>query len=348
MTDTAQREPGVAIPAKVLSAGECKRDALPPDSAEAYAGDVIAEAPIVVVRQPGRRPLTLVLASALELGRDCDGLLIADNQASRRHVELTATAAGVLATDLGSTNGTFLDGERISTPVIVAPGARLGVGGTVIEVQGDEPNDTASPSGFDMKATSIDLLAEAVDRSPVDPSHLESEYGTITIVFSDIESSTERAVAMGDNDWYRVLGRHNKIIRRRLAEYRGTEIKNQGDGFMLTFPSARGAVRCMIAIQRDLADWLAEDPEAVRVRMGAHVGEAIHDGEGDIFGRHVNFAARVAGLAGGGQLLVSGMVKELVETRGDIAIGRWCTVELKGIDGSHTLYEVQGDADSSR
>ena len=303
-------------------------------SSEAVPHDVT-----IVVRQPGRRPLKVVVDSSLEIGRDCDGLLIADNQASRRHIELVPTASGLMATDLGSTNGTLLDGQRIAEPVVLLAGSRLTVGNTIVELAVDAP-PAAAVEGFDPRATSIDLIAADVDRSPLDPTSLQDEGGTITIVFSDIESSTERAGAMGDADWYRVLGTHNEIVRTHLSEHRGTEIKNQGDGFMLTFPSARGAVLAMIGMQRDLDAWAVDDPDAVRVRMGAHVGEAIHDGSGDLFGMHVMRAARVAGLADGRQILVSAMVKELVEPRGDIRLGPGRTVQLKGIDGDHLIYEV--------
>jgi class 3 adenylate cyclase len=117
-------------------------------------------------------------------------------------------------------------------------------------------------------------------------------------------------------------------------------IKHQGDGFMLTFPSARRAVHCMIAIQRRLAAWAVSDPErALRVRMGAHVGEAIED-DGDLFGRHVILAARVGNEADGGQILVSSMVRELVAPRGDIDIGPPREVALKGLDGVQVVHEV--------
>lgn len=299
--------------------------------------------PIVMVRQPGRRSLRVILERSLEIGRDCDGLLIADAQASRRHVELSATAGGIIATDLGSSNGTFIDGVRITVPTPLEPGAQLQVGNSTIEIWQLQTSAQAEPAEtFDPTATSIDLVIAAVGASPVDPAGLEHNQGTITIVFSDIESSTERAVALGDAAWFKVLGKHNDIVRRRLPEYGGTEVKNQGDGFMLTFPSARGAVRCMIAVQNDLAQWRAEEPDrAIKVRMGGHVGEAMSDGEGDIFGRHVIIAARIGNIADGDQILVSSMVKELVAARGDIEFGPGEAVELKGLDGTHTVYEVQ-------
>ena len=294
----------------------------------------------MVVRQPGRRAITVVLTDTLEIGRDCDGLLIADTLASRRHVQLARTATGVVATDLGSTNGTFLGGERLDAPITLTPGRPLTVGGTTIEVLGAAQDRPTIEADFDPTATSIDLLVRDVDRSPLDPAELGYDGGTVTIVFSDIESSTERSVALGDAAWYRVLERHNAIVRDRVRARGGSEIKNQGDGFMLTFPSARAAVLCMIEIQQDLAAWAREDDDAVRVRMGAHVGEAIHDQSGDLFGTHVVIAARIAGTATGAQILISDVARTLVATRGDIRIGPATSVELKGLGERQTVYEV--------
>src|SRR5205807_2572845 len=101
--------------------------------------------------------------------------------------------------------------------------------------------------------TSLDVVA----RSLRDTSQLLAPHdyeGTITIVFSDIESSTERATSMGDTAWMRVLNRHNEIVRNNLKRWSGHEVKNQGDGFMLTFPGARRALLCMIAVQQQLAE----------------------------------------------------------------------------------------------
>ena len=301
---------------------------------------------LVVVRQPGRRALTVAVTDTLDIGRDCDGLLIADNLASRRHVQLTRTPSGVLATDLGSTNGSFLAGERIEAPIVLVPGRPLTVGGTTIEILGAGDDRSAPEPDFDPTATSIDLLVRDVDRSPLDPAELGYDGGTVTIVFSDIESSTERSVALGDAAWYRVLEHHNTIVRDRLRARGGSEIKNQGDGFMLTFPSARAAVLCMIEIQQELEAWASEDADAVRVRMGAHVGEAIHDQSGDLFGTHVVIAARIAGVATGGQILISDLTKTLVATRGDIQVGPPNAIELKGLGETQTVHEVHWSAPS--
>ena len=75
------------------------------------------------------------------------------------------------------------------------------------------------------------------------------------------------------------------------------------------------------------------------MRIGLHTGEAIKEGD-DFFGKHVNLAARVAGQAQGGEILVSSLLKELTESAGEFAFGDGRAVSLKGISGKHRLFEV--------
>jgi class 3 adenylate cyclase len=188
-------------------------------------------------------------------------------------------------------------------------------------------------------------VAAAVQEDRPQVGHANADGDTVTIVFSDIESSTERALALGDGRWYEVLQEHNRIVRTNLRHFGGTEIKSQGDGFMLTFQSARRAVQFCTAVQQELASWARKHPDdAVRIRIGLHTGEAIVDDDGDLFGKHIIVAARIANLADGGQILVSNVVKEITSSRGDLAFGDPIEVTLKGIDGPQPVYEVLWDA----
>ena len=318
--------------------------------------------PIVVVKQPNRRPLYLQVRASCEIGRECDGILLADPQVSRRHAALDLVGEMVVVEDLGSTNGTLLDGSRVTAPVALRPGSVVRVGDTTIElvlertgegsegiaaarqttVTGTPADDGRVRASGDRlgRETSIDVLARVADEVPPPQLTPDEFEGTITIVFSDIESSTERATSMGDTAWMKVLNRHNDIIRRRLKEWRGKEVKNQGDGFMLTFAGVHRALKCMIAIQQDLdADASANPNDGVRIRVGMHTGEVIVE-SGDIFGKHVMMAARVGGAALGGEILVSALVREIASARGDIAFGEPRPVTFKGIEGEHFVYPV--------
>jgi class 3 adenylate cyclase len=319
--------------------------------------------PVIVVKQEGRRPLYLQVREAVDVGRECDGILLADPQASRRHATLTPRGVGVLVEDLGSTNGTHLDGARISSAVVLMPGSILRIGDTSLQVEGDEEavratggaapgsNVTLSPGlhsavrgqttgPSDLRETSMESVARSVNHAPPALHAVQQDSGTVTIVFSDIESSTEQATAMGDAAWMRVLSAHNDIIRRHTQAWEGVVVKNQGDGFMLTFGGARRALRSMIAVQQELQQAARRVPElGVRIRVGVHTGEVIAE-DGDIFGKHVMMAARVGGVAAGGEILVSSLVREIASARGDVKFGEPRVALLKGIEGEHLVYPL--------
>jgi class 3 adenylate cyclase len=323
--------------------------------------------PTIIVKQPDKKPIYVQLREPLEVGRECDGLMLADAQVSRRHASFEMVGDHVVVADLGSTNGTFLDGNKISSSVALRPGGSIRIGDTTVELalDGESVRATLSSAGRQTvvgttdgdafsgkivashntppsaRETSIDVVARAVvGTSKPDLRSVEHDQGTITIVFSDIESSTERATAMGDVAWMRVLAMHNDIIRRNVSTWGGTEVKNQGDGFMLTFPGARRALRAMMAVQAELHELSENEPDlAVRIRVGVHTGEVIADA-GDIFGRHVMFAARIANLAEGEEILTSALVREIASARGDLKFGEPRTVTLKGIEGEHLVYPL--------
>ncbi|MGE2772785.1 adenylate/guanylate cyclase domain-containing protein [Rhodococcus sp. 1.20] len=162
--------------------------------------------------------------------------------------------------------------------------------------------------------------------------------GDIVVVFSDIEGSTARNEELGDREWMKLLERHNKLITKQTEVHGGHIVKNQGDGFMIAFSDPGEAVRCGLVIQQALR----ESPERwnnIRVRMGVHAGKSVRRGD-DLFGLNVAMAARVAGQARGGEILVSESVRETIGTAQDITLEAPRNVELKGIKGNHQLYPV--------
>jgi class 3 adenylate cyclase len=208
-----------------------------------------------------------------------------------------------------------------------------------LEVQGIASTDPSFRSAQAIR-TSIDAVASAVDSGRPDLRPHAAPDGTVTILFSDIEGSTTMTQRLGDLKAQEVLRAHNAIVRRQVAAHGGFEVKSLGDGFMLAFASARRALQCAIAMQRDFATYNREHPdEPVRVRIGLHTGEAIKEAE-DFFGRHVILASRIAGEARGGQVLVSSLLKELTESSGDIRFGEGQQVSLKGLEGVHQVYPV--------
>lgn len=163
--------------------------------------------------------------------------------------------------------------------------------------------------------------------------------GDIVVLFSDIEGSTARNEELGDRGWVKLLEKHNKLIRKQVEDHGGHVVKSQGDGYMIAFSDPAQAVRCGIRVQQVLQ----RNPERwdnIRVRMGIHVGSSVRRGD-DLFGLNVAMAARVAGQAEGGEILVSETVREAIETVHDISLGTPREVELKGMKGAFQLYPVE-------
>jgi class 3 adenylate cyclase len=155
-----------------------------------------------------------------------------------------------------------------------------------------------------------------------------------TVLFTDIVDSTARAAALGDTRWRALLDEHDTIMRRELARFGGREVETTGDGFLATFDGPGRAIRCA----RALHDALARIGLAVRV--GVHTGEVEVRGE-QIGGLAVHIGARVAASGGGGDIVVSSTVKDLVAGSGLTFVDRG-EHELKGVPGSWRLFAAEG------
>jgi class 3 adenylate cyclase/DNA polymerase III delta prime subunit len=195
--------------------------------------------------------------------------------------------------------------------------------------------------GIDPTATqtSIDAVAAVVQSEQPDLRQHAAPDGTVTILFTDIEGSTAMIERLGDQPWLELLRGHNAIVRKRVATHEGFEVKAEGDGFMLAFRSARQALDCAIDVQRAFAERNEATDEPIRVRVGLHTGEVIKEAD-DFYGRNVILAARIAAQAKGGEILVSSLLKELTESAVGVAFGEGREVELKGLTGSHKVFEV--------
>ena len=182
--------------------------------------------------------------------------------------------------------------------------------------------------------SSIEDLADWAEVERPDLARLAPS-GRIAILFSDIEESTALNERIGDRAWVRLIDRHDKMVGRHVKRHGGYIVKSQGDGFMIAFAQPGEAVRCSVDLQRELG----RRPNGIRVRIGIHVGKSVRRGD-DLFGRNVAMAARVAGQAEGGEVLVSEPVREAVDESDGIEFDDGRDVELKGFSGTHRLYAV--------
>lgn len=193
------------------------------------------------------------------------------------------------------------------------------------------PNEEVLGVGL---TTALDgILTTVLDERP--PVGALSGDGSVTIMFTDIEGSTDLMESLGESKWLELLEWHDDAVRQQTTLFGGTIVKGQGDGFMLAFPATGSAAACAVAVQRTLsAGW---NGVSVPVRMGLHHGNAKAEA-GDFFGRTVVIAARVASAAIGGEILASQVVQECL--CGAFPLGPSRSLALKGIGGHHTVYPV--------
>jgi class 3 adenylate cyclase len=160
------------------------------------------------------------------------------------------------------------------------------------------------------------------------------------VLFTDIEGSTALTQRLGDQRAMEFLRLHDSTVRSALSDTSGTEVKHTGDGIMASFGSVVRAVECAIRVQQALS---AED--SVRLRVGISAGEPVEESN-DLFGAAVQLAARACSKALAGQIIVSGVVRDLCIGKGFDFAGRG-RARLKGFDEPVRLYEVRWRGDEN-
>lgn len=179
-------------------------------------------------------------------------------------------------------------------------------------------------------------------RAPLRPSHepVGAAGDTFTLLFTDIVGSTTLAERLGDQRWFDVLQEHNDLVCEQVVRHGGEVVKNQGDGFMVSFRSARRALLAAIEIQRALDGHRRSHPEhPLHVRIGVHSGEVVADAS-DLHGRNVVLASRITALAGRDEVLASAVTKQLADAGGDLCFGTGRSVELKGLSDEWVVHSV--------
>ena len=163
--------------------------------------------------------------------------------------------------------------------------------------------------------------------------------GVRTVLFTDLVGHTEMMRRLGDARGREVLREHERMTRDAIAQHGGTEIKTDGDSFMVSFGSVAAAMECAVELQRAFASRNEGAEEPLRVRMGLNAGEPIGD-EGDLFGESVILAARIKDQAEEGEILVAEPVRHLLAGKGFVFADRGTFVP-KGFEDVVRLFEVR-------
>jgi class 3 adenylate cyclase/esterase/lipase len=193
------------------------------------------------------------------------------------------------------------------------------------------PGDDHLLQAFDQET--LDLLIDETEefitgaRSGPEPDRV-----LVTVLFTDIVGSTERAAAVGDRRWRELLDAYLGAARGQVERFRGREIDVAGDGVFATFDGPARAIRCACAI-RDAVGSLG-----LEVRAGLHTGECEIAGS-KVSGIAVHTGARIVAAARPQEVLVSGTVRDLVAGSG-IRFDDRGVHALKGVPGSWPLFAV--------
>lgn len=161
--------------------------------------------------------------------------------------------------------------------------------------------------------------------------------GVVTFLFTDLVGSTALIDRLGDDAADSVRRDHFELLRKSVEEAGGEEVKNLGDGLMVSFASPVAAVSCAVAMQRALAE------SDLRIRVGVHAGEPAHEGD-DYFGTPVVVAKRLCDRAEGGQILATELLAGLVGTRGGFQFLPRGRMALKGLSEPVAAVEVRWQA----
>ncbi len=203
----------------------------------------------------------------------------------------------------------------------------------VIEAQGDHESAAlelqAARSAFEWleAVPDVNRVDELLARSTAGGGASDSEHGVKTFVFTDIVKSTNLVEAIGDEAWLDLLRWHDQTLRSLFADHGGEEVDHAGDGFFLVFHDPSSAIACAVAIQRTLAEHRRAHGFAPTVRIGVHTAAASRSGRA-YRGKGVHEAARIASLAGGGEILAS---VDTVAGTSTSTVSETRAVRLKGI-----------------
>ena len=161
----------------------------------------------------------------------------------------------------------------------------------------------------------------------------EREHVLVAVLFTDIVGSTELAAHMGDESWKRLLRKHHEIVSHLVKERGGRVVDTAGDGVFAVFNRPAAGIQCAFdAIQ-------ALRAIGVDIRAGLHFGES-ESSEGKVSGIVVHTASRVMALAGAGEILITGTVRDLIAGK-RISVGDRGAHDLKGIPTTWNVFSVE-------
>jgi TolB-like protein/class 3 adenylate cyclase len=165
----------------------------------------------------------------------------------------------------------------------------------------------------------------------------------LAAIFAADIAGYSRLMGLDETGTLERLKARREIMDRLIAAHRGRIFNTAGDSVIADFASAVDAVQCAVVVQEALAKENAgmAASEAMRFRIGIHVGDVIVEGT-NLFGDAVNIAARLEAVAEPGGICVSGTVRDQIGSKLPIAFADLGEQQVKNIAQPIRAYRVQG------
>jgi adenylate cyclase len=189
-----------------------------------------------------------------------------------------------------------------------------------------------------IQMTAIDVIASALE--PVTPAlgRMSSPDGAMTLMLSDIADASAAADELGPERWEQLIRDHHLLVEQLVSRHDGQVAKWQGDGFLASFNSAHAGLHAAADLQRTFTAGPSEG-RSLAIRVGLHSGFVLGNPE-ELMGRNVVLAARIAGQAKGGEILVSSTAREYTQSDPSFRFEERGEYHFKGLHGEHTVYSL--------
>jgi class 3 adenylate cyclase len=323
------------------------------DELDTLVADLPAPAVVDAPRRKARHRVLAVMAGAEVKGRwRCEESVVAIAVMGGCHIDFRG--AEISTDTVRVTAVAFMGGIDIVVPegVEVTMDGLPVMGGRSMQVK-DVPPLTGAPrivvhafpimGGVTVRSrpprsarTNGDAVTEPqpVHEPPRSPLPLD---GTVTVMFIDVCDYSGMTHRLGDAAVHDLLREHTQMVRRQVEANDGHEVKSNGDGLMVVFPSVARAIRCAVAVQNTLAERNRERPDEP---VGIHAGEVVRDGT-DFLGSTVIVASRLTDVAGPDEVLVSSVARALVDGSREFVFDEPRTVTLKGLADAREVHPVR-------
>jgi class 3 adenylate cyclase len=247
---------------------------------------------------------------------------------SRRHARFVMSEGRWFVIDLGSSNGTFLEGQRLSPNerVQIRNGQRLKISPVfegVVRIEDTRKEKTVITSGHE------------------EPECLQNRRKTMTILFADLKGSVDFFQERGTlvaRKW--ILNLYH-MLSSIISAHRGTHVKNIGDAILAVFDDPHEAAKAALKMQADLREHnrSAQETDLYYLRIGMNMGTVLFE-DRDVFGNSVNIASRVQALSPPEHIYITENLYEAIRDDKDIQFHFIGHEQLKGVKNKTGIYEI--------